>query len=98
MGDARFGFRMAGMMAEIDYLGREKVSGEVHYWREGDELRRKLDLHFKPPQNGKPLVERDVQAENAFCVGVFKQWMECAGRKIVIYINRGRITDIKDTD
>jgi len=84
---------MAGMMAEIDYLGREKFTGEAHYWREGEELRRKLKIVFIPPKNGGP--PKEVLADNAFCSGAFREWMESAGRKIVIFFSCGRISKIE---
>lgn len=96
MGDFRFGFRMAGMMAEIDYLGRSKFTGEAHYWREGEELRRELKICWMPPrpsQNGRS--ERDVLADNAFCAGAFREWMESTAKRIAIFFSSGKITKIE---
>jgi hypothetical protein len=38
----RDGFRLSGMRSELEFLARERFTGEVKYWRDGSELRRQL--------------------------------------------------------
>ena len=58
----REGFFAAGMRAEVDFLIASKFTGEVSYWRDGGELRRKM-TNVSTGENGDATTSAKSERE-----------------------------------
>jgi hypothetical protein len=89
----RDGWRLAGMKSEITYLASERFTGRAIYWREGEELRRRLtftdmgDNGMKKPElPSDPLINFQ---------GRLEQWIRTAETKIKMLFSHGVIKKIE---
>jgi hypothetical protein len=88
----REGFKLAGMSAEIDFLRREKFSGEARYWMEGQELRRSVKIRETPNGSG-PVAARDMTKETV--ESAFRDWLYKAETELKIFFSGGSVREIE---
>jgi hypothetical protein len=98
--DLRHGFRTAGMRAEMSYLAAERFNGEAMYWREAEELRRKIKYIVTPKVIAytEPAEERIsglMQTRLEGFYPVVESWCKAGETLMTIFFEHGFIKRIE---
>jgi hypothetical protein len=89
----RTSFRFAGMWSELEFLARERFTGEVKYWRDGSELRREMkniSTGEPPVPETDPLVRLKVFRERV------ESWCGAGELPLVFFFRCGNVKRIEE--
>lgn len=85
---------LSGMIAEIEYLAKERFTGQIVYWRDGEELRRKMENTYT--ESSKDLPDARV-SERVLEIGSrLKEWIaHPESSRMTILFSRGYMRKLK---
>lgn len=84
--DLRDGWRYSGVRGELEFLVRQHFSGEVHYWREGPEVRRQLK-EIVTEEN--EVVDTNSMSRLDFYKSKLEAWCSRGESPLKIFFKRG---------
>ena len=89
----RLDFYLCGMVAEVDFLAREKFTGQALYWRDGQEMRRRLTRVDVGGPHGSMETGAVIRSESFY--ERFKEWVNHGEGKMRIFFTQGFVKRIE---